>query len=271
MTRALLIALALATVSCAPRLMKLPSGPGAPAPDAAHALADASKDCREIRSLSAAVSVSGKVNGERLRGKLLVGVATPASARIEATAPFGAPVFILVANQNDATLYIPRGDRVLEHARTDQVVEALTGVPLSAEELLPALTACWAADARLVKAVQHGPDWREVFVEPDHVLHLHRDGASAPWRVVAALRNLEHSGRRWLAEYRDVTNGLPRAVRIVSADAESHGTYDLTLSLSQVALNESLGADVFRVAIPRSADPITLDELKRARPGVREN
>ena len=251
--------------------MKLPSGPVAPAPDAPQVLAEASKGCRGIRSLSAEVRVAGKVNGERLRGKLLVGVAAPASARIEATAPFGAPVFILVANHNDATLYIPRDDRVLEHGHTDQVVEALTGVPLSAEELLPALTACWAVDAVVRTAEQRGPDWRVIAVLPDHMLTLHRDSAAAPWRIVSVLRNLEHSGRRWVAEYRDVANDLPRSIKIVSADAESHGTYDLTLSLSQVALNESLGPEVFRVDIPRSAHPMTLDELQRARPGVREN
>jgi hypothetical protein len=32
-----------------------------------------------------------------------------------------------------------------------------------------------------------------------------------------------------------------------------------------------LGAEVFRVDIPRAAQPITLDELRHARPGIREN
>jgi hypothetical protein len=32
-----------------------------------------------------------------------------------------------------------------------------------------------------------------------------------------------------------------------------------------------LGADVFRVDVPATAQPITLEELRRARPGVRKN
>jgi hypothetical protein len=36
-------------------------------------------------------------------------------------------------------------------------------------------------------------------------------------------------------------------------------------------VNTGLGPEVFRVQVPRDADPITLDELKRARPGVRKN
>jgi alpha-ketoglutarate-dependent taurine dioxygenase len=43
------------------------------------------------------------------------------------------------------------------------------------------------------------------------------------------------------------------------------------LTLSQVELNTPLGPDVFRVQIPRDADPITIDELRRARPGLRKS
>ena len=103
--------------------MKLPAGPGAPAPDAADALAQATSVCRGIRTLTAEVAASGKAAGSRFRGRLSVGVAAPASARIEAVAPFGPPVFIFVATNDDATLLLPRDDRVLEHGRPDEVLE----------------------------------------------------------------------------------------------------------------------------------------------------
>jgi len=44
--------------------------------------------------------------------------------------------------------------------------------------------------------------------------------------------------------------------------------FNSSLTLSQVALNEPLGPEVFRVEIPPSADGSTLDELRHARPGV---
>jgi hypothetical protein len=59
---------------------------------------------------------------------------------------------------------------------------------------------------------------------------------------------------------------LPRSIHFAGGQR-----FDLSLSVSQVSVNEPLGAAVFRVEIPQSADPITLDELRHARPGVREN
>lgn len=249
----------------------MPAGPGEPASDAREVVANATEACRSITTLSAEVGVSGKVDRQRLRGRLLVGVAAPASARLEAVAPFGAPLFILAAVQNDATMLLPRDNRVLEHGHPDQILAALTGVPLDAEELRITLTGCWNANPRVQLARQYGPDWREIHVEPDHVLVLHRQGASGPWRLVGVTHNIEQSGRRWTAAYRDFQNDLPRSVRIASADSERAGTFDLTLTLSQTETNVPLGPEVFRVEIPRSAEPITLDELRHARPGIRKN
>ena len=263
-------ALALLTVSCAPSLMKLPTGPGAAASDAVDVLNEASRMCR-VQSMSAEVGVRGKVNGQRLRARLLVGVARPASARIEALAPFGAPAFVLSSAGDVATLLLPRDNRVLEHRHVDEILAALTGVPLSAEELRMTLSGCWSSDVVAMRAIAYGAEWRKIIVQPDHGLWLHREDTNAPWRVVAVMRNIEHSGRRWGVQYGAFQNDIPRSIHIASADSEAAGTYELDLSLSQVETNVPLGADVFRVQMPRSAEPITLDELRHARPGVREN
>src|SRR5439155_20838604 len=95
-------------------LTKLPAGPDVPAADAAGALAHATAACRAIRTVTAKLATSGSAGGHRLRGSLLAGVARPASAHLEATSPFGPPLFIFVATGNDATLLLPRDERVLE-------------------------------------------------------------------------------------------------------------------------------------------------------------
>src|SRR5687768_4941678 len=82
------------SVSCAAPLMKLPSGVGVPAADAADALAQATAACRGIRTLTAEIALSGTAGGRRVRGRLSAGVAAPASVRLEAVAPFGPPVFV---------------------------------------------------------------------------------------------------------------------------------------------------------------------------------
>jgi outer membrane lipoprotein-sorting protein len=256
------VVVALACSACAPSALKLPAGPGAPAADAREAMAEATNPCQRAQTLSAEVAVSGSVGGERLRGRMLVGVSrsAPPSARLEAVAPFGAPVFIFVARGNDATLLLPRDERVLEHGRPEAVLEAVAGVPLDPTGLRATLTGCAiAADVEEGRAI--GDDWRVVPDGPGED-YLHRDPHAAPWRLVAASRP------DWRAEYRDFQDGLPHTIRLISADPKR---FDLRLSLSQVEINPTFGRDVFSVQIPRSATPITIDELRHARPGLRKN
>jgi len=250
--------LAVLCSSCGAPLMKLPAGPGAPAVDAADALAQATAVCHGIRTLTAEVAASGKVGGQRFRARLSVGVAAPASARIEAVAPFGAPIFILAANDDDTTLLLPRDARVLQHGRSADVLDAVAGIPLSAVDVRVALTGCVSEVVR-PEGRALGADWRVIEDGTGDALYLHRAGGTQPWQLVAAVRP---PGR---VEYRDHLNGLPRTIRITGA------SFDLTLALSQVDTNVPLGAEVFRVEVPRSAQPITLDELRHARPGIREN
>jgi hypothetical protein len=259
--RALALLLALASASCAPPRVKLPSGPGAPASDGAEVVTAATGSCRRVSTITAEAAVSGSVNGRRVpRGRLTLGLAAPGSARLEAVAPFGAPIFIFVARDDDATLLLPRDQRVLEHGRPEAVLEAVAGVPLDASELRMVLTGCVTApDASAARAVDR--DWRVVSDGPNEV-YIHREQASAPWRVVAVV----HRGGApdgWRAEYRDVRDGQPHAIRLTSADGRR---FDLRLVLSQVDLNDPIPAEAFRIQVPRSAAPITIAELRRSGP-----
>src|SRR5262245_16599802 len=102
--------------------MKLPKVPGTAAPDGADALAAATAACRAIRTLTAEAGMSGSVGRDKVRGRLTLGVARPASARIEALAPFGAPVFIFAARDGSSTLLLPRDEKILED-RADAVLQ----------------------------------------------------------------------------------------------------------------------------------------------------
>ena len=245
--------------------MKLPAGPGAPAADAADALTQATAACRGIRTLTAVVATSGKVDGQRLRVRLSTGVAVPGSARLEAVAPFGPPIFILVADNDDATtLLLPRDARVLRHTGSAAVLDAVAGVPMSAADLRLVLTGCTSEMLR-PEGRALGDDWR-LIGESNDSLYLHRAGAAQPWQLVAAIR------RHWRVEYDNNLNGGPRSIHVTSiSPATAAGSFDLTLALSQVETNVPLCADVFRVEVPPTAQPISLEELKRARPGVRKN
>lgn len=272
MKPAVCLAAALLASSCARPAIKLPSGPGEPATDGRAVLSQATASCAAIRTFTAEVRLTGKIQGQPIRARLLVGTAAPASARVEVVAPIGAPVFIFTARGDDATLLMPRDLRVLEHGRPDEILAAIAGVPLNAEALRETLTGCAPADPDVGAARQFGQDWRVVEVNgSDAIITLHRDPAGGAWRLVAIERRDERGGRRWQAVYSDVQNNVPLTVRLASLGAAPRDAFDLQLSLSQIDTNVPLDADAFRVTIPSGATPISLDELRHARPGVREN
>jgi len=244
--------------------MNLPSGPSTPAPDGAAALDEATRACRAVSTITAEIGASGSIGGRRFRARLTAGLAPPASARLEAAAPFGAPLFILVVRGDDATLLMPHEGRVLEHGKPAAVLEALAGLPLDAAELRLALVGC-PSHADAASAKQIGDDWR-MMADGQNEVYLRRD-PNAPWRLVAIVHRA--SGRTgWRAEYRDPAQGLPASVRFTGTAPDS---FDVRLALSQVETNVALGAEVFRVQVPPDAEAMTIDELRRARPGVREN
>lgn len=256
----LVLAAAVFAASCAAPLLKLPSGPGTPAPDGASALAQATSACSRVTSLVAEGAVSGSADGRRVRGTLHLGVAAPASARLEAIAPFGQPIFLFVARSGEATLLLTRPDRVLRHDQPGEVLEAVTGIPLNPSGLRTTLTGCaelaTAGDARRLD-----DRWRMVSGGTAR-LYLQRDEATAPWRLLAVV--FRDPGRpEWRVEYHDFVDALPRTLRFVSSERDR---FDLRIELSQVEIDTPLGPEVFELKIPATAAPLTLDELRQAGP-----
>ena len=253
------LAAAVAAASCAPPLIKLPSRSGAAAADGADALRQALATCRGIRTLTAEVAVSGKVGGHRTHARLAIGLAEPGSAYIEAPAPFGAPIFLFAARNDDATLLLPRDRRVLEHGRPADVLEAIAGVPLSPDGLRMALTGCASDSNPQRRATEPDARWR--VLAGDDELYVHRDREGDPWRLVVAMHR--RPGPQWRAEYRDFVGNLPRSIRLMSTEA---GRFDLQLMLSDVEMNVPIEPETFRLQIPSDTTPLTIEELRDAGP-----
>ncbi|HVC21225.1 MAG TPA: hypothetical protein VNE16_14185 [Vicinamibacterales bacterium] len=240
---------------CAPALMSLPAGPGAPVPGFADILQQATAACGSVRTFSAEIAVAGRLGSRRVRGRLLAGLDAPDGLRLEGLAPFGGPVFVLVARAGRATLLLPRDGRVLRGAEPGAVLEALTGLTLSPADLLAIVSGCGVARRTPVSARAYGRDWLRVDLAAGARLYLRReDGA---WRLVAAVEpRAGHDGLR--IEYGAMQQG-PKTLRLIDGD----GRLDLRLTLSQVDLNVPLNPRAFRVRVPDDAAPITLDELRR--------
>jgi hypothetical protein len=251
---------AILTSSCAAApLLKLPAGPGVPSPDAATTLAQATVTCRAIRTFTAEVGVSGTIGGKKIRrSRLLAGVAAPASAYLDAPAPFGASVFIFAAVDDQATLLLPRDRRVLSGGRPAEVLEAAAGVPLGPSALRETLTGCTSNSAGDGSDI--GETWRVIRGSSER--YLSRNRPADPWRLVAVVHR-ESGQPEWRAEFRDFANDVPRTIRIASVDPKG---FDLTLALSQVEINVPLEGDVFHPRVPSDYAPLTLDDLRAAGP-----
>ena len=245
--------------ACGSTRLVLPDGPGVPYPGYERLFGAAVSECRRVRSVETLIALSGRGGGAGLRGRVRAGLAEPASMRLEGLAPFGAPVFYLVASPAGATLWLTREARVVTGVPAPDLFASLTGIPFGADDLRAVLTGCLVPDPRPVGGRRHG-DWVAVDLAGGAVAWVR--GVEDGPRLAAGTRD------GLTIEYGEFRRGLPRLVRVVS-DAGGGGggpLTDLTARLSQVSLNVALVPEAFFLAVPADVLPATLEELRGAGP-----
>lgn len=254
----------LATVSCAPRIVALPSGDGTDFPDYAPAYERATASCASVRSLVAILSISGSAFRQRLRAKLDAGFEAPSRVRLELPAP-GKPFFTFVANGTAATLLLPRDGRVLRDAPPAETLEALAGVSVGPDDLRTIVAGCGLTMGSVTRARMFSAGWAAIYAERATMWLQQIEGE---WRLTVATRANATSGAGPLeVRYSDFVDGRPATIRLraMANDAQKANT-DLTIRLSQVDVNQPIDPGAFAVDIPPDAVPLTLDELRRAGP-----
>lgn len=242
--------------SCAPRLVSLPSDPGAPLPDFAETYRTVTAACAGVRTLTAELGLSGRAGGQGVRGRAIVGFERPQSMRLEGVAPFGPPAFIMVSRDMRGTLLLPRDNRVVRDEAPERILGALTGVALSPADLQAVLTGCVVPPGMPVAGRIHQNGWASIDVEGGASIYLEREGAQ--WRIRA--------GRRpgWQMEYPQWQGAFPADIRLRALD--SGLDVNLSATVSQLETNVSLDQSAFAVNVPPAAIELTLAELRRAGP-----
>jgi outer membrane lipoprotein-sorting protein len=241
--------------ACATHRFVPPTGPGAPAPEFASQFEQATKACRDIRGLTADASLSGRVGGQKVRANLVIGLADPNAVRLEAVAPFGAPLFVLAAQNGSGTLLLPRDKTVVRDTPADAIIEAIAGIKLTPDELRAVATGCVSPAASATGGSRYPGELTAITL---------KDGAIAYVRPVRGIAQIVSAKREGLiVEYEQFANGLPHRI---SLRAEAAGGSELALTLSQIELNPKLGPQAFAIDVPPETRAITLDDLRKSGP-----
>ena len=214
-------------------------------------------------SLTAEVAVTGRAGGQRLRGRLLVGLERNRRVRVEALAPFGQPMFVLAADGERSTLLLPRDRRVVTGASVEDLLEALAGLRLDAAALHDALTGCVAAGTAR-EPVRLPGGWSAVSLEAGGRAFV-RELNGSP-RVTAGEISPRGSSSIVVGYDAFGADGLPRVVRLVREGRSGSDRVALDLRLSQVEIDAPIADRAFSIDVPADALPMTLDELRRAGP-----
>ncbi|HXG55482.1 MAG TPA: hypothetical protein VNJ03_08910 [Vicinamibacterales bacterium] len=241
----------LASACAAPARLSLPSGAGVPFPAFDSAWQQATQECAGVRTVTAELALSGRAGKSRVRGRINAGFAEPGDMLLEGLAPFGKPAFLLAARGGAATLVLPRDARVLRGAAPAAIVEALAGVALTPADLRTAVAGCGLGPAAPGAGRSYGKDWAAADTTSGTVYLRRVEGR---WRVAGAARD------GVTVQYTDFVSGRASTVFVRAAVA------DLTLRLSQVEINVPLDPTIFDIDIPKNAEPLTLEELRRAGP-----
>jgi hypothetical protein len=175
--------------------------------------------------------------------------------RLEGVAPLGPPAFILVARGGDATLLLPRDERVVTGASPQDVLGALTGVALAPADLHAVLTGCVLPDPTPRGGHVHANGWASIDLDGNAVLYLRRVNGS--WQPQAATR------QGWNVQYSMWQGDFPRLVVLRSMSGVD---VEISATVSQLEANVPLDAAAFTVTVPPGTGPLSLAELRDAGP-----
>jgi hypothetical protein len=210
--------------------------------------------CRDLRALTADLRIAGRVEGDRVRGTLQVGVEA-GGVRMEGVPPFGAPVFVLAGRAEAATLLFARDGVFVRDVPVSALMDAVVGVALTPPDLLALLGGCGVSARTPSGARSIGTGWVRVDFPGDISAWFRSEGGGTPSLRVVDTRD-------WRVDYEP-----PRHEQALRGVLTRKGGAVTVLSF-EVSAPERLTAlpdAAFDVHIPADAKALPLEQLRRHR------
>lgn len=242
---------------CAPKVVvQTPAGEGTPVADLTAVQAHVDAVCTEPAALTADLRLSGRIDGDRVRGTLQVGV-TADSVRLEGIAPFGAPVFVLAGRPGQAVLLLPREPAVARGVSPGELLDAVVGVPFGPADLRALIAGCGVTGRHVHAASTFPQGWTRVVVDADRILWLRAAGGEPPVLVAA-------SDGMWEVSYTRDGATWPSTIRL-RRRAEGRAATDASFVVDAPEALATLPAAALDVTIPAGAREVTVADLRNAR------
>jgi hypothetical protein len=242
--------------ACGPGAFVPPAGPGEPAPDAAVAWTEAIAACRDVRTYSASLRLSGRSADQRLPGVGAIVALTAQGSIFLQIVGGNRPVLTLAGTADQATYFLHEDHRVVT-ARAGEIVETIVGVPISPEQLLAILSGCAVRQFDVQRAARFGK--RLAVTTADGQVFLER--RTGPWETAAAIVG------HLTVQFARKDSRFPTSLRLDATPPGGPGSWINISAIDQLDINTDLAPAVFAPpAAAASAAPMTLEELRAAGP-----
>jgi len=254
--KAFVIVAALGVAACGTSAFVAPAGPGEPALDAGPAWAEATKACRDVRTYSATLRLSGRSAGQGFPTLSAIVALTSRGQIFLQVVGAGRP-FLTLAGTAERAVYLLHDDNRVVTARADEIVETIVGVKVSPDRLLAVLAGCAVRGFDVEKAMRFGQ--RLAVTTAEGTVFLERRAGA--WQTTAAILDALTVHR-----YERERSAFPTALQI-DAVAGSETSSIRVRTIEQLEINADLQAAVFDPpAGAAAAAPMTLEELRAAGP-----
>jgi len=241
---------------CGPGTFVPPTGPGESAPEAAAAWTEAIAACRDVRTYSASLRLSGRSADQRLPGVGAIIALTAQGSIFLQIVGGNRPLLTLAGTADKATYFLHEDNRVV-NARAAEIVETIVGVPISPEQLLAILSGCGVRQFDVQRAVRFGK--RLAVTTTDGQVFLER--RTGPWETAAAIVG------RLTVQFARRDSRFPTSLRLDATPPGGPGSWINISAIDQLDINTDLAPAVFAPpAAAASATTMTLEELRAAGP-----